>query len=221
MLKSSLKKKNTFLRLKWDRILGILSSKKRRRYQKLCKNYDLLQPPSRPNQPYKFPKWYFKNSLSNNICIRRFYGDLRFKFFKSMCVKTKTVRGLMNCLESRLDINLFRLGFFSSIFESKQAILHGKVLVNGVKVTYDHYLLQPGDIIEFCPKFRPSLKARMVARRKNINYSDKLKLRPTPAWIHTDYSNLSFILFCNTDSSVFYPFRVDFDGVLNSSKYSY
>ncbi|CAL8412636.1 unnamed protein product [Dictyota dichotoma] len=216
-----LKKKNSFLHVKWDRILGVLSSRKRRRYQKLCKNYNLVGPTSRPNQPYKYPRWYFKNSLSNGVCVRRFYGDLRFEMLKSMCNKAKTVDSFMKCLESRLGINLYRLGFFSSVFESKQAILHGKVLVNGVKITFDHYILKPGDLIEFCPKFRSKLKSRMITRRKNINYSDRLKLNPTPFWIQTDYSNLSFIILCETNNAVFYPFRIDFDEVLNSSKYRY
>lgn len=216
-----LQKKKSFMRAKWDRLLGILGSRKRRRYQKLCKNYNFLKPTSRPNQPYKFPKWYFRNSLSNSVCIRRFYGDLRLKILKSLCYRTKTVNVLMSRLESRLDINLFRLGFFSSIFESKQAVLHGKVLVNGGKITFDHYILKSGDIIEFCPKFRAELKSRMISRRKNKNYSDRLKLKPTPSWIHTDYSNLSFILLCENNTSLFYPFRVDFDEVLNSSKYRY
>lgn len=218
---SLLQKKNSFLRVKWDRIMGILGSRKRRRYQKLCKNYFFLKPISRPNQPYKFPRWYFRNSLANNICIRRFYGDLRFKNLKSMCNKARKVNVFITKLEKRLDITLFRLGFFSSIFESKQAVLHGKVLVNGIKTTFDHYTLKPGDIVEFCPKFRSLLKSRMIVRRKNINYSDRLKLKPTPSWIQTDYSSLSFILICEINSSVFYPFRVDFDEVLNSSKYRY
>jgi len=218
---SVLQKRNSFLRVKWDRLLGILGSRKRRRYQKLCKNYSFLSPASRSNQPYKFPKWCFRNSLSNSICVRRFYGDVRLKTLKSLCYRAKTVDTLISCLESRLDMNLFRLGFFSSIFESKQAVLHGKVLVNGVKITFDHYILKPGDIIEFCPKFRAALKLRMISRRKKKSYSDRLKLKPTPSWIHTDYSNLSFILLCESNTSVFYPFRVDFDEVLNSSKYRY
>lgn len=218
---SILQKKNSFLHTKWDRLLGVLGSRRRRRYQKLCKNYGLLRPMGRPNQPYKFPKWYFRNSLSNRVCIRRFYGDLRLKILKSLCDKSKKVPVLVSRLESRLDINLFRLGFFSSIFESKQAVSHGKVLVNGIRVTYDHYTLKPGDVVEFCPQFRPVLKSRMILRRGNISYSDRLKLKPTPSWIHTDYSNLSFILLYGINVSVFYPFRVDFDEVLNSSKYRY
>lgn len=216
-----LKKKTSFLHAKWDRLLGGLTSRRRRRHQKLCKNYDLLRPTSRPNQPYKFPKWHFRNSLSNNVCIRRFYGDLRLSSLRSLCDKTKTVDALMTRLESRLDINLVRLGFFSSVFESKQAVLHGKVLVNGLKITFDHYILKRGDIVEFCPRFRAKLKSRIIARRKNISYSDRLRLKPTPFGIQTDYSNLSFILLRETSTSVFYPFRADFDEVLNSSKYRY
>ena len=126
----NLLKKKGFFKPKWERLLGSLISKKRRRYQKLCKNYSLLKPSSRPNQPYKYPRWNFRNSLSNRLYLRRFYGDLSCSAFNKIIHRTKNVNNFVQVLESRLDITLYRLGFFSSIFESRQAILHGKVLIN-------------------------------------------------------------------------------------------
>ena len=217
----NLLKKRGFLKPKWERLLGSLISKKRRRYQKLCKNYSLLKPSSRPNQPYKYPRWDFRNSLSNRLSLRRFYGDLSYTFFKKIAYRTKTINNFVQILESRLDITLYRLGFFSSIFESRQAVLHGKVLVNGKKIIFDHFLLKFGDIVEFCPSYRVILQNNILLRRKNIEYLFRLKVHPTPMWIQTDYSNLSFIVIGKINLTIFYPFYLELDEILCSSKYRY
>lgn len=213
-----LRKRNSFLRSKWDRMLGTLYSRKRRRYQRLCKNYRLIKPSSRANQPYKFPRWAFRNSLANRLCLRRFYGDLGYKQFKRLCRVTPRDT-LIQTLESRLDINLYRLGFFSSIFESRQMITHGKVFVNGNKVNFDHYLLQLGDLIEFDKASHAVLRLNLVTRRRNAKVVDRLALSPTPRWIQTDYPSLSFIVVDKIHLAFFFPFRVEFDEVQSSLKY--
>nr|YP_011008076.1 ribosomal protein S4 [Dictyotopsis propagulifera]WBP69942.1 ribosomal protein S4 [Dictyotopsis propagulifera] len=209
-----------FLKVKWAKILKILANKKKKRYQKFCKNHNLLKPIMRSNHIYKYPYWFFKNSLLNKTCIRRFYGDINSKIFKNLCFN-KTPKSLIQLLESRLDINLYRLGFFKSIFKSQQAILHGKVFVNKKLVTFDHFLLKPGDLVEFCPKFRTSVQKDILIRRSCMFYSNRLKLKPTPWYIHTDYSSLSFIVSGKVNLLLFYPFKIEFDEVLNSSKYLY
>nr|YP_011008390.1 ribosomal protein S4 [Syringoderma abyssicola]WBP70361.1 ribosomal protein S4 [Syringoderma abyssicola] len=200
--------------------MGILGSRKWRRYQRLCKDYSLIKPPTRPNQPYKYPRWAFRHSLGNRVCIRRFYGDLGHKGFRKVC-RVKSSKNLVQVLESRLDINLYRLGFFSSIFFSRQAILHGKVLVNSKKITHSHFLLEPGDVVEFCPSFRPLIRSQLMVSRKERDYQNRLKVKPTPGWIHTDYSSLSFIMYERVNLAIFYPFRANLDEVIWFSKYGY
>lgn len=214
------RRKNTFLRVKWDRMIGMLVGKKRRRYQQLCKNYSLVRPEMRPNQPYKFPRWKFRNSLSNRVCLRRFYGDLSQHSLDKM-KNVPTAAQLVKALEMRLDTNLYRLGFFVSIFESRQAVLHRKVLVNGQVINSGRYLLQPGDLVEFCPTFRESVKNNFLRARHDVNFARKIRLKPTPSWIHTDYTNLSFIVGGGSNLCVFYPFRVELDDILFSLKYHY
>ncbi len=213
-------RKNTFLKVKWDRLLGMLASKKRRRYQQLCKDYSLVRPEMRPNQPYKFPRWSYRNSLSNKMCLRRFYGDLSRHSLNKMA-RLQTATRFVGALEMRLDINLYHLGFFTSIFESRQAILHRKVLVNGHVVNSKGYLLQPGDLVEFCPAFRECVKSNILNAGKKASYSSKPRLKPTPSWIHTDYANLSFIMKGKSNLCVFYPFRVELDDIIFSLKYNY
>ena len=59
---------------------------------------------------------------------------------------------LIGRLERRLDNVVFRLGFAPSIRSSRQMILHGKVLVNGKKLTIGSVVLKAGDKIQLVEK---------------------------------------------------------------------
>lgn len=215
-----LQKKHTFLRVKWDRIMAILSSRKRRRGQNLCKDYSLVKPTSRPNQVYKYPRWGFRNSLSNRLCARRFYGDVSHKSFRKLC-KVNSVEQLAQSLESRLDINLYRLKFFPSIYSSRQAILHGKILVNSKKITFGHFSLKFGDIVEFCPTFRSFVRTQFLSRSKNQHFRNRLRLEFSSQWIVSDYSNLSFVVNGSIKPFLYYPYRFDLDELISYANYGY
>nr|QWK44945.1 ribosomal protein S4 [Protohalopteris sp.] len=214
-----LKKKHTFLRVKWDRMMAILSSQRRRRRGKPCKDYGIVKPSSRSNQVYNYVRWGFRNSLGNRLCARRFYGDVSHKSFRKLC-KVDSVRELAQVLESRLDINLCRLEFFSSIYCSRQAILHGKILVNNKKVTFGHFLLKFGDIVEFCPSFRPFMHDYLVYRSKFRYRSDRL-IRLSSRWVLCDYSNLFFIINGSIKPFLFYPYRFELDELISFANYGY
>nr|YP_009073509.1 ribosomal protein S4 [Scytosiphon lomentaria]AIQ78514.1 ribosomal protein S4 [Scytosiphon lomentaria] len=243
-----LAKEETFLRPKWDSMIAILRSQKRRhrplvninRYRhRLCHNYKYIKPRSRANQVFKYNRVGYRNTLSLLFCLRRFYGDLSHKSFKNFCrpaFKSKDPsQKLLSALEGRLDICLYRLGFFHSIYYSRQAILHNKVLINGKKIGHCCFVLQKGDYVEFCPSQRSAIRTRLVARYKRFRssyirlerwrlshkYKLQLHLQPTPNWIQTDYSNLSFILSSEVSTPVMYPFRANVDEALWASKYSY
>ncbi|KAH6856621.1 hypothetical protein B0I37DRAFT_412536 [Chaetomium sp. MPI-CAGE-AT-0009] len=51
-------------------------------------------------------------------------------------------------MERRLDIAIFRALFASSARQARQFVLHGAVTVNGKKMTYPGYLLNPGDMFQ-------------------------------------------------------------------------
>ena len=51
-------------------------------------------------------------------------------------------------LEKRLDVTLYRLGVFHSIFYSCQAILHNKIIVNGKFINNGNSMLRKGDFVE-------------------------------------------------------------------------
>nr|YP_011008181.1 ribosomal protein S4 [Eisenia bicyclis]WBP70082.1 ribosomal protein S4 [Eisenia bicyclis] len=243
-----LSKEKTFLRPKWDSIIGVLSSQKRRhrplanigRYRyPLCHDYNFLKPRVRPNQIFKYNRISYRNTLSLLMCVKRFYGDLSNKSFKIFCKRLVfgkiPSKKFIEVFEGRLDICLYRLGFFHSIYYSRQAILHSQVLVNGKKIDYGGFILQKGDYVEFCPSQRNAIRIRLVARYKRFRsfyiklerwrlsnrFKFDLHLHPTPKWIHTDYSNLSFFISADVCTPVFYPFRVDIDEAIWASKYGY
>ncbi|KAK1759353.1 mitochondrial 37S ribosomal protein nam9 [Echria macrotheca] len=51
-------------------------------------------------------------------------------------------------LERRLDIAIFRAMFASSARQARQFVIHGAVKVNGKKMIYPGYLLNPGDMFQ-------------------------------------------------------------------------
>jgi len=48
----------------------------------------------------------------------------------------------------RLDIILFNLGFFHSLYGARQAILHKNIYINGQVITKHSFLLESGDIVK-------------------------------------------------------------------------
>ncbi|PGH04159.1 hypothetical protein GX51_03666 [Blastomyces parvus] len=55
-------------------------------------------------------------------------------------------------LERRLDVAIFRAMFASSTRQARQFVVHGSVTVNGKKMRYPGYLLNPGDLFQVDPE---------------------------------------------------------------------
>ncbi|KKK12439.1 hypothetical protein P175DRAFT_0501490 [Aspergillus ochraceoroseus IBT 24754] len=55
-------------------------------------------------------------------------------------------------LERRLDVAIFRALFSSSARQARQFVVHGAVTVNGKKMRYPGYLLNPGDMFQVDPQ---------------------------------------------------------------------
>lgn len=66
-----------------------------------------------------------------------------------------------------------------------------------------------------------SFRMRMERWRLSHRFKFELHLQPTPSWIQTDYSNLSFVLVSDVQIPVMYPFRANVDESLWASKYAY
>ena len=80
-------------------------------------------------------------------------------------------------LERRLDVAVFRALFASSARQARQFVVHGAVTVNGKKMRYPGYLLNPGDMFQVEPQLvmyatgapkdrRERREIRLAARKK-------------------------------------------------------
>ncbi|WP_329885820.1 30S ribosomal protein S4 [Pseudoramibacter faecis] len=72
--------------------------------------------------------------------MRRYYEDA----FKR---EGTTSLHLFRSLESRLDNLVLRMHFASTIFQARQMVGHGHILVNGRRVDIPSYQVRPGDTI--------------------------------------------------------------------------
>ncbi|KUJ17082.1 alpha-L RNA-binding motif-containing protein [Mollisia scopiformis] len=84
-------------------------------------------------------------------------------------------------IERRLDMAIWRALFASSARQARQFVVHGKVKVNGEKMIYPGYLLNPGDLFQVepeavlfatgAPKDGPQLRVgrRVLRVRRNRN----------------------------------------------------
>lgn len=100
--------------------------------------------------------------LSERRKLRILYGGLSNREINNLIRKGFKGRGkfsdnLFKLLESRLDVMLWRIGFFSTAPAARDWICRGRVSVNGNTLTVANYLLQPGDVVSILPQFMDSL----------------------------------------------------------------
>ena len=101
----------------------------------------------------------YGQALMEKQKIKHYYGlgerQLRRYFEKAGHMKGNTGELLLLMCERRLDNVVRRAGFTRTRPQSRQAIVHGHIQVNGVKVTSPSYQLRAGDVITVRP--RPNL----------------------------------------------------------------
>lgn len=91
--------------------------------------------------------------------LLKFYGALNQIKFKKYLLKQKknkrdVFRNVINNIEKRLDVILFRSNLVSSIFDAKALILQRKIVVNNKIINKPSYKLKPEDKILFRDPYR-------------------------------------------------------------------
>jgi ribosomal protein S4 len=121
----------------------------------------------------------FSNSLNNRRRIKLLFGfnqSYKLVNFIEKIEKKNTdkkrfskTNGLINLIERRLDIVLFRANFASTLSQARQLISHRQIFVNGVAVTSSFFLLKKGDIISIAPIIKKIVKAniKQTLQKKN------------------------------------------------------
>ena len=80
--------------------------------------------------------------------------QLRKYYNAAVNMKGPTVTHLLEQLECRLDVIVYRLGFGATIFAAHQLVAHGHILVNGKKVDIRSFQVRPGMVISVKEKSR-------------------------------------------------------------------
>lgn len=127
--------------------------------------------------------------------LRAYYGNLSNKQLRHTLNYSKKNAVYKNnpllLLEHRLDIIVYRLNWVNSISQSKQFIQHGNILVNGVKVTYGKFLVQPGDIIQVKASSIPRVITSLSNVLDNVN---RYGVLDAPAYFEVNYKVMSAIM---------------------------
>ena len=82
--------------------------------------------------------------------LKGYYGNIgerQFRRYYQEAVRRKgdTSENLVELLERRLDIIVYRLGFVPTVFAARQFVSHGHVMVNKKRVNIPSYLIKDGD----------------------------------------------------------------------------
>ena len=161
-----------FKKFKWKNILFKLKSKSRFKKRNCYYNfYD-------QNSYYvsKFSNYFSKNYKQNLMKKRSFflfYGSLRKTYLKNVVHKSvKKSNNLSNKINSkiffstflgrRLDVVLLKSNFALSARTARQLIIHENVLVNGVVVKDNSFLVKTGDKIALKKKVHNLIRYSII-----------------------------------------------------------
>lgn len=127
--------------------------------------------------------YYFK--FINKQILRKYLVNYNEKAFK-----TNAITNYYN-LERRLDFNLYKAHFVTSLYEARFIITKGFILVNKNVVSNYNYLLNTNDIVEVKPFFY-----NYILKNTNFNNLNKFKYLRN---LQIDYKTFSFIFLNKFD----------------------
>ena len=132
--------------------------------------------------------------LRSKQALRHFYPRLKEKQFKKLFQrsnfsKLNSKHHLIQLLESRLDVVVYRMGLAKTIFQARQLVSHGTFAVNGFVQTSGGRSLKPGDLIEVVSK--NSLRQIVVEVVVSRFAEEPQAMDYAPSHLVVDYETLS------------------------------
>jgi len=129
----------------------------------------------------------FSIQLKAKQKLKGYYGNMSERQFKNFFRKAFKKKGdtgenLVGLLERRLDAVVYRAKFALTVFQARQLVSHGKVKVNGKKVTISSYLVSENDTIEIKDNFKQSVPVLSATQSKE---------REVPDYIIADHKKMS------------------------------
>jgi small subunit ribosomal protein S4 len=111
--------------------------------------------------------------------VKRIYGMLekQFSHYFEEAERLPGITGenLLVLIERRLDNAVYKLGFASSLAQSRQLVRHGHYQVNGKTVTIPSYQLEVGDVVSITEKSR--------TKKVIVEAIEMAQRRGTPPWM--------------------------------------
>lgn len=83
--------------------------------------------------------------------------QLRRYFLKARRMPGNTGANLLALLERRLDNLVYRAGFAATIWQARQMVSHGHILVNGKRLNIPSYSVAPGQTLSLVEKMRKNV----------------------------------------------------------------
>lgn len=80
--------------------------------------------------------------------------QLRNYYLKANQMVGATGNNLLRLLERRLDNLVYKAGFGATIWAARQLVVHGHVLVDGVRVDLPSFQVKPGQVIQLHERMR-------------------------------------------------------------------
>lgn len=177
--------------------------------------YLISKPSYKIKLSYYEPKYV--SQLKEKQKFKAFYANTLEAQFRNYRHKATTYKGrvgdnLIKIMEKRLDTALYRAHFVNTMYQARQLISHGHILVNNKKQDIASYLLKPGDIVKIEEKCLDSL-------HKQYNWSmlerASSHVFKACAYIEVDYRTMSFIyLYTPYIQDVKYSFALDMNKII-------
>jgi small subunit ribosomal protein S4 len=120
-----------------------------------CPSVKRPYPPGHKGDARTKKKSPYGEQLLEKQKLRLTYGMLEKQFYRTFERASRmhgnTADNFMSLLESRLMTLAYRLGLARTIFDARQLISHGHVMVDGHKVNIPSYHVKPGQVISLKP----------------------------------------------------------------------
>ena len=101
------------------------------------------------------------------------------KYYKEAIRQSgNTAHTLMQQLECRLDVVVYRLKFASTIFQAQQLVAHGHIHVNGKRVDIRSFQVKPGMVISVREKSRNNNLIKCAMENTAMETPEYLQLDP-------------------------------------------
>ena len=135
-----------------------------------------------PNLKDRRQSEYGEQLLAKQV-IRRYYNMLEKQFgntfHRAQRMPGNTSLNFLRLLELRLSTVVWRLGYARTIFQARQLVSHGHIVVNGKMVNIPSYQLRVGDVVEV----RDRDVSRAIARASHYEGA------AVPVYIEPDVPN--------------------------------